>query len=468
MHSYPAAILLGVTAILAIWCVGGRREWALQLITQCLLWSGIILHFHFLFRLYREKRRPPQDALPVSWKEPLCAWALLLPWVILFVLGWRGTYNPAFVPLDNTLLAEIMALPHAENRPTTINPLRSRMYLAFYGALTLFLAGAWLTLRSRRAIRLLLGLLLANGALLTLLGIAVNASGSDKILWFIESHSPSFFATIYYKNHWGALVVLWTGIAVGLALDAWERARDRLGFPDLAVACVLLLPPLLLSLIMAQARASILAATGVFSVAASGLFRLVPEGPNRRLQVSLFALAFVVSVGSILWVARPQAERIYHRSERQITLLMESESVNPDARMASYRSALSVIADRPVWGWGAGSYPYIYPLHADERLIRPDGKPLFFEFVHNDYLQLLAEHGIAGAFLVILTPLLVLIVTWKQPSTCLCFWAGCGLAGVLLLAVVDFPFGNPSVTLNFALLAVAALAYRRLSAKKAK
>ncbi len=466
MHTYPVAILLSVPLILVTWCVGGRREWALQLATQALLWSGIALHLYFLFRLYWEKRNPCRDALPVGWKEPLVAWLLLSPWVIAVVLGWRGTYNPAYVPLDNTLLAEIMALPHSSNQPTTINPIRSRLYLAFFGALTLFLASAWLTLRTRRAVRLLFTVILINGALLTLLGILVKTTGSDRMLWFIESHSQSFFATIYYKNHWGALVVLWTGMSIGLALEAWRRSRERLCFPDFTLVCFLLIPPMLLSILLAQARASALAAAGVLSLAAFGAIRLIPRGSSRPWQAGLMVLTFLVAIGSLLWIARPQAERIYQRSERQITRFMDGE-IDSDARLASYRSALSVIEARPLWGWGAGSYPYIYPLHADESLIRRDGKPLFFEFVHNDYLQLLAEHGIIGAFLVLLTPVLILVGTRRQSWGPLEIGVAAGLGGVLLMALIDFPFGNPAVTVTFTLLAVAALANRRLSSMKA-
>ncbi len=465
MHTYPVAIVLSLPLILVTWCVGGRREWALQLATQALLWAGIALHLFFLFRLYWERRHPCLNALPVSWKEPLIAWLLLAPWVIAIVLGWRGTYNPAYVPLDNTLLAEIMALPHSANQPTTINPIRSRLYLAFYGALTLFLASAWLTLRTRRAVRLLLTIILINGTILTVLGIVVNATGSDRMLWFIESHSQSFFGTIYYKNHWGALVVLWTGMSMGLALDAWRRARERLCFPDFTLVCFLLIPPMLLSILLAQARASALAAAGVLSLAVFGAIRQIPGGSSRPWHAGLMILTFLVAIGSLLWIARPQAERLYQRSERQISRFMDGE-IDADARLASYRSALSVIEARPLWGWGAGSYPYIYPLYADESLIRRDGKPLFFEFVHNDYLQLLAEHGIVGAILLLLSPVLILIGTRRQSWRQLEIWIAAGMGGVLLMALIDFPFGNPAVTTTFTLLAVAALSHRRLSSMK--
>ncbi len=464
MYTHLAAIVLFIPVALGIWCVGGRREWSLVLLTQSLFWAGIVLHLIFIFRLYRESRHSLHDAQPVSWKDPLLAFAVVLPWIALILLGWRGTYNPSFVPLDNTLLSQILPLEHAENQPTTVNPIRSRLYLNFYAAMTIFLVGGWLTLRTRRAVRFLLALILANGAILTFLGIAAKVAGTERMLWLIESHTTSFFATIYYKNHWGGIVLLLLGAGMALALDALKRARVEERFPEVSIGCIILLFPFLLSVLMAQARASAIIAAGLALLFAGRLFR-AREGQqrNRILDAGACVLVFIAVTGSLVWIASPQFERMYQRSERQIFQMIADGSMSPDARIAAYRSTLSVFQERPVWGWGAGSFAYIFPLHADESLIQDDGRPLFFEFAHNDYLQLLAEQGAAGAALVVLTPLLALLFALRYRWTVLSVWIGAGLTGVLLLAVVDFPFGNPAVTANFWLLAVAALAHRRLS-----
>lgn len=463
MYTYLAAILLFVPIALGVWCGGGRREWSLQLLTQTLLWAGILLHLLFLFRLYGEQRHPARDSKPVSWYEPLTVWAILVPWVALILLGWKGTYNPAYVPLDNTLLSPLLPLEHAERQPTTINPVRSRLYLGFHAALTVFLAGAWLTLRTRRAIRLLLALILANGALLTVLGIAAKAGGSEKMLWLIESHTRSFFATIYYKNHWGGLILLWVGIGMGLAIDAWRRSRAEERTPEFTLACLILLFPMLTSLIMAEARASALVAIPLTFLFVGGLLRFGLRSRQHLLGYCAWLAIIVSMLGALWWVAHPQATRMYERSERQLDWLVDGESIPFNARISAYRSTLSVFAERPVWGWGAGSFAYLYPLHAEEELIQPDGKPLFFEFAHNDYLQLLAEHGVVGGVLVLLPPVLALILARRYRWSHLAIWLSAGLAGLLLLAAMDFPFGNPAVTATFWLLFAAALAHRRLS-----
>ncbi len=466
MHSQLAAILLFLPVAFGVWCVGGRREWSLLLLTQTLLWSGVALHLLFLFRLYRERRYSSGNGHQVSWREPLIAWAVALPWIAAILIGWKGTYNPAFIPLDNTLLSPLLPLAHNESLPTTVNPIRSRHFLSFYAAVTVFAVGGWLTLRTRRSIRLLLILLFANGALLTVLGTAAKVFGSEKMLWLLESHTRSFFATIYYKNHWGGLVILWLGVGMALTVDGWQRARARGQVPELSIACLILMFPMVLSLVLAQARASFFVALLLILIFTAAVFRVRAKPRNRAFVLGAALTVTVGALASLWWIAAPQAERMYERSERQFSWLLTEEPMPPDARLAAYHSTLSVVAERPLWGWGAGSFPYIFPLHAEDSLIQADGKPLFFEFAHNDYLQLPAEHGLAGGMLIIIPPILALVLARRYHRSRLATWTFVGLGGLLLLAAVDFPFGNPSVTATFWLLAVAALGHCRMSTTK--
>jgi len=74
------------------------------------------------------------------------------------------------------------------------------------------------------------------------------------------------------------------------------------------------------------------------------------------------------------------------------------------SRLQMWQIALSMAADRPLFGWGAGEYAYQYL----ERLgqVLPENKPfamlksvVYAREAHNDFLQFLSEFGVVGVLL---------------------------------------------------------------------
>ena len=92
-------------------------------------------------------------------------------------------------------------------------------------------------------------------------------------------------------------------------------------------------------------------------------------------------------------------------------------------------SSINMVKDRPLTGFGAGTWTAVYPAYA---LIDPG---LFANAAHNDWLQWAADGGIpfAGFFFVLFC--VSVVVCWKVP------WA-IGIPAVFIHCVVDFPIGD--------------------------
>lgn len=77
-------------------------------------------------------------------------------------------------------------------------------------------------------------------------------------------------------------------------------------------------------------------------------------------------------------------------------------------RMIMWRATGRIIADRPLTGVGAGAWENVVPLYQEQ------GSQLETDYyVHNEYLQILAEYGLAGWLFVLLLLAYLLHAAWR-------------------------------------------------------
>ena len=102
-------------------------------------------------------------------------------------------------------------------------------------------------------------------------------------------------------------------------------------------------------------------------------------------------------------------------------------------------STFHMFRDRPLFGFGLGTFESVYPAYAtfDTGLV--------VNYAHNDWAQLGAEGGVPAATCFGLLLIAALRVLRAQP------WS-IGLIAVLLHALVDYPFARAGVALWFAIL----------------
>jgi hypothetical protein len=251
---------------------------------------------------------------------------------------------------------------------------------------------------TRRGQRLLLHLLLWNGALLSVFGFIENLSGAKALYWLtpLPSH---FFASFGYPNHAGAYFALIAAIGVAL----WCRAttdgddRERLRRWRLLAPTALCVAAVWAS----RSRAAIILSTLMFL--AGGVYLLGhywrQMGMGERVQAVALAVALLASGATFYYVIYPNNPV----RAKMATIDWSSPRAVCDAvaqRWYLIPKAMAIWRDHPwygVGGWGYRSFlgQYIEKGEAAKCIFTGGAN------VHNDAVQFLAEHGVVGGGLLL-------------------------------------------------------------------
>jgi O-antigen ligase len=130
----------------------------------------------------------------------------------------------------------------------------------------------------------------------------------------------------------------------------------------------------------------------------------------------------------------------------QVAHMREIGGIGDRARL--YNDTWRMAQDKIYFGWGMASYPHIFFRFYNTRESRVDRLPVFFNDAHSDWLQSLAEHGLAGSALLALCAVVPLWhVRRRTAFGPLASYVLIGCALVLLYAWIEFPFGNLAVVL---------------------
>jgi O-antigen ligase len=313
----------------------------------------------------------------------------------------------------------------------------------FFPAWTLALALRHAPDRQRLG-RTLFFFLVTNGILLALSGLIQWAHYSGVL-------TRSFYATFGYRNHASAFFVLALAGVLGLLRYqiGWRhRAAESVWapiVPGLGLAALLLTAALHTALCRAGMMFSwvlVLLFLGslVFGKdSAQGLIRRIQEGA---------AAAMILGI-AIAWVIIPEGTAL-NRIER-----MDSSGWmgQVEGRCWQWKAALRIWKDHKIWGTGGWGFAHLLPQYADEAYVQ-DGQleSLGMANVHNDFLQFLAEFGLAGVSL-LLGAWGVLaarfIRGWRavrgRPVSAIYLFSTAGLLLVGLHSLIDLPFRNPAI-----------------------
>jgi O-antigen ligase len=233
----------------------------------------------------------------------------------------------------------------------------------------------------------------------------------------------------------GGALALAVGAAVLATLLGPGRTLRAAGPPTLGavVALVGLAPSMLASSPPRPALAAAALAVGLG--AAVGASRL------RSRQLAL-ALAAVVLAGCVVLVVGGRGgDAAGTGANTRLTI------ASPD-RAAEVRAAVQLAAERPLTGTGPDRAVLTWT---------QDNRRVTSRYVHNEYLQVLAELGFVGlALLVVLVASLAWTV-WRgrphAPSTAIWAGAAAGLAALAVHSALDFLWHLPAIPLAGAVLA---------------
>jgi O-antigen ligase len=289
----------------------------------------------------------------------------------------------------------------------------SQAILYWAAVAAIILAGEWL-LGSSEARSLMLSAVIGLGLLATVLEvIQVYAYGRYQV----TSTSYPLLSSNYYAEL----------IEIILPIVLTRVFRDhRYYWVYLLIAC------LFVSTVIAAAARVGSALVLIESVVIIGLSYGGSPVTRRRWRVA--CTVFVLSTVALVFLQGPVT--LVHRLREADPLAVRSDLT---------RSAISMINQRPLTGYGLGGFPVVYPAFA-----RFDNG-YFVNHAHNDYLEALVDGGpmllVALVAFLVVSSSAAIRVTWAV-----------GLLALPFHAAVDFPLQRSAVVMLYALIGSAATA----------
>jgi len=250
------------------------------------------------------------------------------------------------------------------------------------------------------------------------------------------------FGPYVNHNHYAGLMEMLIPLSFAGALPALRK------HPAAAMlACAVLIP--VVSLLLSGSRGGCIALLAEVLLAAVLIFCWGPL-PARRLTALLGAGALAAAALLFFWIAPRQAtERL-----TRLANVTPPPDVELGHRLEVGRDTLGIWRAHPWLGTGLGSFESAFPRY------QSFPTDLRWDHAHNDYLEALAETGLAGAA-AILTALLMffrlafrnLRQRLRQPDAWMPLAAALGCCGILVHSLSDFNLHMPANAAWFAVCA---------------
>lgn len=237
------------------------------------------------------------------------------------------------------------------------------------------------------------------GALVSAVGLLQKASGNTALYGLREVGARfNVFGPYFNRNHAAGFLAMAFFVGAGLFAARFAEADRRKtlgGKVDfwsqqvlLALGLATVLAGLLRTGCLGALLASFLAAWGV---ALSAAFQ-----GGRSAKAILSRVLLYLVLGGAAWSA------IWYLGEpSRFEQMLSSRSVL--YRWLMWQGTLDMIRDHPLWGVGLGAFRHVFALYQS-----PDIRGIV-EHAHNDYLQLAAETGVLGSFLLLIPSVLIFL-----------------------------------------------------------
>jgi O-antigen ligase len=278
------------------------------------------------------------------------------------------------------------------------------------------------------------------GFLLALFAIIQEFTSNGKIYWVV---SPRNGGWIYgsYVNHanYAGLMEMLIPFALVFTLTNWTGRAGRVFFLFTAVI-------MSSTIFLALSLGGMIAFSAELAVLSWVLFR---GSRSAYGEISIVALLCIALILWLVWL-RPAG-----LMDRLASLLNPTSDAGVTNRVAIIRDSLRMLRDRPVLGWGLGTFPIVYPSY----------KSFFTNSwvneAHNDFVQTLVETGIVGftfaaSFLVMLWRKGIRnLKHWRSDiQSSMAFAAFLGCIGILVHGLFNFNLQIPANAAFFFILSV--------------
>ena len=433
------------------------------------IWVGMLL---VLWALVAVRRRPQGARVADRFLLPvLVAFAGAIGWMLLQIAGplpadWQP---PAMARASALLQAEPAAGIRLDGGAGWHVVMR---LLAYGGGFVL----AWGFGRSRARAQAMLYAAVLAGIAYAAYGLTVHFGGYDTVLWFPKTaYRDSVTSTFINRNSYATYAALGLLCALALMFSEWRRLRAAARHP-MALAGARPLagaprnggaPGSELRLGLLSIGAAVLAAALLLTGSRGGFYGLAA---TLAIVVALLALAGllrgwrlfgVIGLGALAGAALLLATGggLSGRLDRGAANIESS-------RGALFAPTVEAIRQRPMTGYGPGSFQGVFEAVNDGTLYR---QGYYIDKAHNTYLELALEAGIPAALAMVAAifaiAALCLVALLRRRAV---RFALAGLGASIMVAIhalVDFSLQMPAVAVTYAAVlgVCAAQSLRRLT-----
>ena len=460
IREWIVCIFSTVTLVFTAWSLGGYENWALHLLffggLGTLLasvlpmpnyWNGIDRQHGNLKNFKRLLTQP-------------------FFWISLSFLGYilLQYLNPSMIQVigEKSWWVEPMIPSLGTNFPTSVkadyakmNALRTLIIQASSMALA---CGILVGIRRRKAVLIILWSFVTSGVTMSFVGILQKLSNSDKLLWIFDCANPNPWGTFAYRNQGAAYLILVAIIVGSLYFFYEKKSRIKYDKGGPHFLCFFFIFILFSSVWLALSRSGIIFGGILFFIFI--ILALKASLKNLSIHNIYFFIFFFISfpVIGVLFISNlTDWGSIEHRYNKLKLSINEIES---NDRVLSTKATLDMANDRILYGWGAGSFRYIFPIYqsnyekiwyAKKHWKRGWEGRKVYNYAHNDWIQFFAEYGIVGC--VFLALLFLFLLFYLLSCTKLGLEMGAflnvGIGIIFLFNFTDFIFSSPAFWLAF-------------------
>ena len=348
-------------------------------------------------------------------------------------------WNPLFFPMAAfaALIALQLILGISAYRHATI---AGAMLYCAYGMLCFLVTQTLQRSSQARKIAVVLGL---YGVTLASLALLQGISSNGKLFWLRTPRLGGWIYGSYVNhNHYAGVMELLAPVPLVISLSRLAQQNVRL---LAGIGAAVMVGTIFLS----GSRGGMIAIFVQLIVLAVVLLR-----QKRSIRIVLAVGAFaLVLISLLVWLGGKEL------TVRVTSISQDTRSeVSGGMRLSIDRDALRMFRQRPVIGWGLGTFPVVYPQ------FRSFYTNFFVNEAHNDYLQLLTEMGVLGFAAMIWFQTVLFFRVRRKTGNWMSNVSGattlaCGLSavGILVHSLVDFNLQIPAnAALFYAFCSIAA------------
>lgn len=362
------------------------------------------------------------------WVLEMAVSLLIVIWAVREVLngGFHIAPNTLFIPM--ALFASIVLVQITFHLTAYWYATWSAALLWGCYAMIFFLVSQ--AFRQERWV-LLFGLFcVAYGFLLALFAIVQQFTSNGKIYWVVSNRYGGWIYGPYVNHaHYAGLMEMLVPFPILFVIVTRSGRTGRAFFLFVAVV-------MCSTIFLSQSLGGMIAFLVQLAVLSFILFR---NRSSSYREILLLSAVCIALIGWLAWLRPPGL------LERLARLLNPITDAGTTGRIAIVKDSLRMLRERPLLGWGLGTFPTVYPS------FRSFYTNLWVNEAHNDYIQTMVETGIVGfSFAVTFIVLMCRkgihnLKSWRTDtgsSVALAAFLGC--IGLLIHGFVDFNMRIPA------------------------